>query len=519
MSTGQLEGVIYYLRKVARPHEAAGVGDAELLERFITSRDGAAFELLVRRHGPMVFGLCKRVLRNQADAEDAFQATFLVLVRKATSIRPRTQVGSWLHGVAYKTALKARAMNRKRRVKERGAAAAQVPQAADDTWEALLEILDVELNALPEKYRIPIILCDLEGLSYREAAARLKCPQGTLSGRLTRARALLAHRVARRGAAVGTATLIALLAHNASACLPPSLMTGTIRAGAALAVGRALTEAAVSTKVATLTEGVLKMVLLSKLKMVSGGIVLLVAVAAAGWMSADWLSARSVEAGSDDTPRIEDKNREPARRTSMANRPPKSREAEFVFLSSERARKTVSLVVAGTSAPVLCLPVTEDLRVFVEGRRVGIDGLQPGTRIAIDMDSTNSVIQDIRALERPEKVPEKVAVIKRGSDLARLDPPSEAKVLRALPPVPHSVPGILEVFRDNIQIVTEELRTEVDPPRVYPLIGEAELIHCHWKCTVYFTETVKYSYPFPGSNARPAVEVVYIDKDYLRPTK
>ena len=257
------------------------------------------------------------------------------------------------------------------------------------------------------------------------------------------------------------------------------------------------------------------MVLLSKLKMASGGIVLLVAVAAAGWMSADRLSARAVEAGSDDTQRIEDKTRAPARPTAMTNRPPKSREAEFVFLSSERGRKTVSLVVAGTSAPVLCLPVTEDLRVLVEGRRVGIDGLQPGARIAIDMDSTNSVIQDIRALERSERVP----VIKRASDLAHLDAPSEARVLRALPPVQRSVPGILEVFRDNIQIVSERLRTEVDPPRVYPLVGEAELIHCTWKCTVFYTETVKFSYPFPGSTARPAVEVVYIDKDYLRPTK
>src|SRR5579871_3669569 len=181
MSTGQLDGVIHYLRKIARPPDVAQVGDAELLERFIVSRDEGAFELLVRRHGPMVLGVCKRVLRNQTDAEDAFQATFLVLVRKAASIKPRMQVGSWLHGVAYKTALKARALNHKRRVKERQAAATHVRQPTVDTWEALLEILDSELNALPEKYRVAVILCDLEGLSYREAAARLKCPQGTLS--------------------------------------------------------------------------------------------------------------------------------------------------------------------------------------------------------------------------------------------------------------------------------------------------------------------------------------------------
>src|SRR2546430_3910168 len=143
MPARQLEGVIRHLRKVARQGEGAQVGDAELLERFIAHRDDGAFELLVRRHGPMVLGVCKRVLGNETDAEDAFQATFLVLVRKASSIIPRTQVGNWLHGVAHKTALKAKARNGRRRVKEREAAA-QGRNATDDTWESLLEILDGE---------------------------------------------------------------------------------------------------------------------------------------------------------------------------------------------------------------------------------------------------------------------------------------------------------------------------------------------------------------------------------------
>src|SRR5262249_55950831 len=155
---------------------------------------------------------CKRVLGNEADAEDAFQATFLVLVRKATSIVPRTQVGNWLHGVAHKTALKAKAMASRRRVKERQAGAAHGRNTTEDSGETLLEILDGELNALPEKYRAAIVLCDLEGLSYREAAARLRCPQGTLSGRLTRARALLARRLARHGTPLTTAAVTALLA-------------------------------------------------------------------------------------------------------------------------------------------------------------------------------------------------------------------------------------------------------------------------------------------------------------------
>jgi RNA polymerase sigma-70 factor (ECF subfamily) len=339
MPAGQLEGVIRHLRNVARQHEGAQVGDAELLERFIAHRDHRAFELLVHRHGPMVLGVCKRVLGNEADAEDAFQATFLVLVRKATAIIPRTQVGNWLHGVAHKTALKAKAMVLRRRVKERQAGAARGRNATDDTWESLLEVLDGELNALPEKYRAPIILCDLEGLSYREAAARLRCPQGTPSGRLTRARALLARRVARHGAPVTAATLAALLARDGSASIPPSLKAWTTRAGAILAAGKKLTEGVVSSKVTSLAEGVLKMLLLSKLKRVTGGLLLLAAAVAAGWTCAATVSARAGVQGDDGAPRTEEASRAPADTIRATNRADEPREAEFVFRGAARGGK------------------------------------------------------------------------------------------------------------------------------------------------------------------------------------
>src|SRR5262245_24594700 len=258
MPAGQLQSAIRHLRNLTRPHEGGQVTDAELLERFIARRDEGAFEQLLRRPGPMVLEVCRRVLGNAADAEDAFQATFVVLVRKATSIVPRTRVGNWLHGVAHKTALKAKAMGRTRRAKEREAAAARGRNAADDTAGPLLQVLDGELNALPEVYRAAVVLCDLEGLSYREAAARLRCPLGTLSGRLTRARALLARRLARRGAAVTGAGLAALLAREALACVPSALLTRALRAGALVAAGEPLAQAVASPKVASLAEGVLK---------------------------------------------------------------------------------------------------------------------------------------------------------------------------------------------------------------------------------------------------------------------
>jgi hypothetical protein len=172
------------------------------------------------------------------------------------------------------------------------------------------------------------------------------------------------------------------------------------------------------------------------------------------------------------------------------------------------------LVVAGTSAPVLCLPIKDDLRVLVGGRPVGIDGLRRGSRVAIRLDPTNRLIQDIQSLERPGKA----TVLKNAKELAQLDAPSEAAVLRALQPGPRNVPTTLKVFRDDIVIVTERLARQVDPPQFFPLVGKAELHHYHWKCTVYYSEIMEASDPYPLRSKRPRVEVVYIDKDYLVPT-
>jgi len=257
------------------------------------------------------------------------------------------------------------------------------------------------------------------------------------------------------------------------------------------------------------------MFLLSKLKIVTGGFLLLAAVIAAGWTCADRVSARAVMPGDDVVPRTGDEMPTPALKIRATNQPTESREAEFVFRGAARGRKTVSLVVAGTSAPVLCLPVKEDLLVLIGKRRVGIDGLRPGTRVAIRLDPTNSVIQDIRALERQDKV----TILKSASDLSHLESPPTEEVLRALPRSPRQVPVVFEVFRDDMSVVAERLVRQVNPPRFFPLVGEAELHHDHWKCTVYYTETMESSYPHPVRTKRPRVEVVYIDKDYLVPTK
>src|SRR5947209_739162 len=132
MATTTLGTFLQHLRGAALHDETAALADGQLVERFVRRRDAAALEALLRRHGPMVWGVCRRVLRHEADAEDAFQATFLVLVRKAADVRPRGLVGNWLYGVAYRTSMKARAMNAKRRVKERAAGQSSRPQAKAD---------------------------------------------------------------------------------------------------------------------------------------------------------------------------------------------------------------------------------------------------------------------------------------------------------------------------------------------------------------------------------------------------
>jgi RNA polymerase sigma factor (sigma-70 family) len=236
-----------------------------LLERFLAQREEAAFEELVRRHGPMVLGVCRRVLANEHDVEDAFQATFLVLVRKAASIKPPDLVGHWLYGVAYRTAVRARALYARRRARE--LAMRRVTEEAPGAWQDVLPLLDQELTGLPEKYRIPVVLCDLQGKSRKEVAGVLGLSEGTLSSRLARARALLGRRLSRRGVTLAGGELAALVAANgASAGVPAHLLFSTTKAALLVAAGHATTAMCVSLQVAALTDGVLSTMFFAKLK-------------------------------------------------------------------------------------------------------------------------------------------------------------------------------------------------------------------------------------------------------------
>jgi RNA polymerase sigma factor (sigma-70 family) len=210
--------------------------DGELLERFVHRREEAAFAALVQRHGPMVLSVCRRVLRHNHDAEDAFQATFLVLTKKAHRLHRPELLANWLYGVAYRTALHARQRADRRREREKEAAAMSVP-TDDPEIESreLRRILDEELQSLPEKYRAPLVLCYLEGKTNGEAARLLGWPSGSMSHRLARGRELLRERLQPRLAGPPSLLPALLLAdHLQPGAVPPFLAETTVRAAALL---------------------------------------------------------------------------------------------------------------------------------------------------------------------------------------------------------------------------------------------------------------------------------------------
>jgi len=170
----------------------SGLTEGQLLERYLTCRDERAFEMIVTRHAGMVLGVCRRILTDPNDVEDAFQATFLILIRKASSIRSRDRLSPWLYGVAYKVASRARALSKARNARECTRRVLDLPdRARADPGSGLFPIIDEELTRLPEKYRAPLRLCCLEGKSHDEAASELAWPVGTVRSRLFRGRRIL----------------------------------------------------------------------------------------------------------------------------------------------------------------------------------------------------------------------------------------------------------------------------------------------------------------------------------------
>jgi RNA polymerase sigma factor (sigma-70 family) len=334
MAKGQLNGILQHLRRIAVCRDSAARTDGELLEGYLTAQDELAFEALLLRHGPMVLGVCRRVLRNEADAHDAFQATFLVFVRKAASIVPRARVGNWLHGVAYKTALKARAMSRQRRAKELQAMGSPQAPPAEAVRHDLLARLDEALRGLPERYRAAIVLCHLEERSLQEAARQLGCPQGTVASRLARARSLLARRLARWTLSVSGPALTTALAHGAApAPLPAALIAATVQAATVRVAGPAAA-GVISAPIAALTEAVLGAMRMARWKALIAGLLAVALLGGGALLS-------SVAPGGGREVRPEGRARSPAPK-DQARTDQEALQGTWVAVSGERSGRPLS---------------------------------------------------------------------------------------------------------------------------------------------------------------------------------
>ena len=293
------------------------ISDGELVGAFIASRDADAFSSLVRRHGPMVFGVCRRVLGNRHDAEDAFQATFLVFVRRAATVQPRERFANWLYGVAYRTSLEARRMAARRRAREAQLQNQPRPTPAAPVEPDVTALLDEELSRLPDRLRLPVVLCDLEGRTRRAVARELGIADGTLSNRLSTARRLLASRLCARGVMLSAGSLAIPLAQTGSTAVPKRLMESTVHA--AFAPTAELASAAVK----TLTHEVVKTMYLNKLKTLIAMILIGAVIGGAGIA---W-GGRSLTAAS-----------EPVRQSApVASKPPSASDADMKSVLAKAA--------------------------------------------------------------------------------------------------------------------------------------------------------------------------------------
>jgi RNA polymerase sigma factor (sigma-70 family) len=283
MPGSPLSEFIRCLRRMASIGDGEVASDGQLLERFVSRRDESAFETLLARHGPMVLGVCRRILGDPHDAADAFQAVFLILAHKADSIgRPRA-LGSWLYRIAQRTAVRAKVQRDRRRARQSILDDLPAAETIEElAWSELRQVLDEEVNRLPQKYRAVVLCCYLQEKTYTEAAKSLGLAAGTVSSRLARARDILRKRLLRRGLALSSSLLGTLLAQQAmSAAVPSVLRTITTQAALRIAAGQTVLAGLVTEPVAALTKEVLKTMFMTKLRM-TGLVLLVLSILSAG---------------------------------------------------------------------------------------------------------------------------------------------------------------------------------------------------------------------------------------------
>ncbi len=277
MRMGQRSGIVFgEIQRLFSRGTVSGLSEGQLLARFVGERDEVAFEAIVSRHGPMVLGICRRLLEDPHDVEDAFQATFLVLVRKARQLRDRDLLANWLYGVAPRVATRSRRDRSLRRVRERTDIAKDMVTSPEDVDRLELgSVIDAEVARLPARFRTPIVLCYFEGLTHDQAAERMNCPVGTVRSRMSKGRELLRSRLSRRGLAPTPALLAIGPISGLAPAVPPALLFKTIAAATSVAAGRSMVAAIASTSAIALTQGVLRTMSISRWMTLAGAFMVL----------------------------------------------------------------------------------------------------------------------------------------------------------------------------------------------------------------------------------------------------
>jgi RNA polymerase sigma factor (sigma-70 family) len=401
---GPLQGVLDHLRRAGFREGAGDLTNAELLDRFVRGHDEAAFELLVWRHAALVLGTCRRLLRDPHEAEDAFQATFLVFIRKAGSIRKGEALGGWLHRVACCVARRARARAAKRACQSLpGDDLPDRPHADELLWRDLRPVLDEEVNRLPDKYRRPFVLCYLEGHTNEQAARELGCPRGTILSRLARGRERLRDRLARRGLTLSGSLVAVLLGQRVdAAAVPAALVSVTVKAAIPFAAGNAAA-GLVSARAAAWTEGVLNAMLLTRLTC-STAVVLLAAVV----LTTAGLLTRPLAAGPRQ-PRAEAERRAPEPRAERpAGREPARPEVRGVVKAVDTNKGTLTVAVGVGRGEegvekTFAVPGTAEVAINVgSGRRGSYRGgkladLAPGALVVLQLAADQKTVEFVLA--------------------------------------------------------------------------------------------------------------------------
>ena len=316
MPAAPMGAVLRHVSRLFGAGTVAGLAPDQLLDRFVRHQDEVAFAALVERYGPMVLGVCRRLTRDAHAADDAFQATFLVLVRRARSIRDRDRLGNWLYGVAVRVSLKVKADQTRHRLREREVDLDRTPAPEPATTIGCdhATLLHEELAKLPAKYRAPLMMCFLDGQTHDQAATQLGWPIGTVKGRIARAKTLLQTRLGRRGVTLSTAAVAATLTESARAAVPAILLNQTTQAAMAIAAGGTIAAGACSASAILLSREVVTAMTLTKLKFAAIALVSLGTVATgAGVMARQGIggAGRTAEAEQQEVRKLGEPNPEP----------------------------------------------------------------------------------------------------------------------------------------------------------------------------------------------------------------